>query len=454
MRKSRFIALALVAVVTLVVGAASAVAEPVPVEPGNAKPANFEPASACGCHSALVEQWQKSLHAQALTDPIYVAKLEEAKKANPALGPFCNKCHGPAATMTGEAGAAELSVGVADGITCAWCHQVTGNDGKEIANTSQLVLPDGTRRAQIKDPQAPHKAAYSEFHESPEFCGGCHNVNHPINGMHLEATYSEYIESPWAKEGVTCQDCHMSLAPGTIGPYEGVAAAGGPKRGNIYSMSFVGANVELGDAAAATALLKSAAELDVEVPEIVGGGADVKVTITNVGAGHHLPTGLTEVREMWLEVSLIDGSGNKTPVGERRFGTILQDDEGNAPVELWEATKIKSDDRIPARESVTETYRVTLPDGVEAATLEAALRYRSTDDELPKKAGTKNPVTDMAVQTTQVYANEAAQQAASKQDVNQGESRDSMNLAIALVGLAVIAGIIVLVVVKSRKPRA
>lgn len=455
MQKLRRFALILTGAFLVVATTAGiACAAGVPVEPGNAKPANFEPAGACGCHATLVEQWGKSLHAQALTDPIYVAKLAEATEANPALGGFCKKCHGPAATMTGEIDKKEMSAGVAGGILCSFCHQVVGDTGA-IANTSQLVVPDGTRRAQLEEPQAPHKAAYSAFHDTSVICGGCHNVNHPINGMHLESTYAEWKTSPYAEEGVTCQDCHMSREPGVIGPYTGTAAPGVPERDNIYSMTFTGANIELGDESAVRAMLRSAATLELEAPEVLAGGAgDVKVTVTNVGAGHDLPTGLTEVREMWLEVFIEDADGTKTPVGERRFGTILEDDEGNAPVELWEATKIKSDDRIGARESVTETYRLTLPDGVDSATLKAALLYRSTGDDLAKKAGTKNPITEMAAATTRVFSSEEALEAATRADANQGRSRDTIPLVFALAGLAVVGVIVVFVIWKARRARA
>jgi len=163
-------------------------------------------------------------------------------------------------------------------------------------------------------------------------------------------------------------------------------------------MSFVGANAILSPPELATAMLQSAADVTLEMPEIVAPGseASLTVTVTNKGAGHYLPTGLTEVREMWLEVFAENEAGEKTVIAERKFGTILQDDKGNAPVELWEATKIKSDDRIPPRESVEQSATFKMPDGVDTANVTAALYYRSVPDELAEKAGVDNPVTTMA----------------------------------------------------------
>jgi hypothetical protein len=456
MRRTRSVLFVLSVCALLAASAVVAYAAGVPVEKGNAEPENFEPVAACGCHSALIDQWSRSMHAQALTDPLYLTKLEEAQKAtNGAIGPFCQKCHGPAATMTGEIGKDSMSAGVMGGVNCSFCHQVVGIKDGDVGNTSHLVQLDGIRRAQIRDPKAPHPAAYSAFHESAEFCGGCHNVMHPVNGMHLEATYKEWSESDYAKEGVVCQDCHMSQAPGVVGPSTGQAAGGAPQRSNIYTMTFTGANVGLGNPELATAMLKSAATIDLEVPEVIESGAsDVKVTITNKGAGHYLPTGLTEVREMWLEVSAESADGEFTPVGEHRFGTILQDDEGNSPVELWEATKIKSDDRIPPRESVTKTFSFSLPAGADKATLKAALLYRSAPEEMAQKAGVENPTTEMASVSKAVFSSEEARLADSQEQVGQGAFFDGMNLAVALLGMAAIVGLIAFFMMRSRKAAA
>jgi hypothetical protein len=443
----------LVATAIVLAMAASAFAEAVPVEPGAASAAQFGSYTECGCHAALIEQWAPSMHAQALTDPLYLTKLEEAEKATGGkLGAFCNKCHGPIATMARAFEAGPLEGVSAEGVTCSFCHQAVGLAGKP-ANTAHLVETDGVRRAQLKDPQAPHPAAYSEFHTSAEICGGCHNVDHPINGVHLEATYTEWLESPYAAEGIVCQDCHMSVEPGTIGPTRGQAAAGGPERDNIYKMTFVGGQVALGPAEVATARLKSAATIALEIDDILAPGEETSltVTITNSGAGHYLPTGLTEVRQMWLEVVAEGPDGEPAKVGERRFGTILRDDKGNAPVELWEAVAIESDDRIPPRESVTESYAFTMPQGVDRATVKASLLYKSAPDEFAEKAGVDNPTTEMAVAVQEVFTTEDAKAAALQ---TQTAGTESWNIIVLVVGLAAIFGLVAFFLFKARAKRA
>ena len=51
------------------------------------------------------------------------------------------------------------------------------------------------------------------------FCGTCHDVNN-INGFRLEEAFSDYITSPAARNGTSCQDCHMGTRPGEVSGYE------------------------------------------------------------------------------------------------------------------------------------------------------------------------------------------------------------------------------------------
>jgi len=414
MRRTRFVVgFALLATVVMFAGATSAFAASVPVKPGAATPSQFVSAQGCRCHGSLVAEWQASMHSKALEDPLFTTKVAEGDKATGNnLGPFCRRCHAPVANMTGEDNSASMSPASAEGITCTFCHQIT-SVAKPVGNVSQLIEANGVYRGQIEDPQSPHEPVYSALHKTSEVCGGCHNVMHPVNGMHLESTYAEWQKSPQAKQGIQCQDCHMSETPPTVGPSTGSAASGAATRPNIYHMTFAGAQVALGDPARATALLKSAAKVEVSAPEIVAAGTKGKVSVkvTNTGAGHSLPTGLTEVRQMWLELVVVDDAGKETLLGTHVYGTVLKDAKGKHPVQLWDATSIYSDDRIAPMESVTETFKVALPDGVTAADLRARLLYKSTGDDLAKAAGVENPVTTMAEAVARVFATPEAKAA-------------------------------------------
>jgi hypothetical protein len=440
------------AVVLVVSGAAMAVGAPRPVAANNTPVKGFAAAQTCDCHSGFLGEWEQSMHAKALTDPLYKTKVTEANAASGGkLGPFCVKCHGPVATMTGQTGKVDPTKASGQGIGCSFCHQVTGATAP-TNNVALLVDPTGVYRAQIATPTAPHPTAFSAFHATSQICGSCHNVSHPGNGLPIEATYTEWQGSPQAKAGVQCQGCHMSAAPGQIGPSMGWDAGGGPRR-PVYQMTFTGAQVALSNPTLAEAMLQSAAELKLEAPGILEGSKTTSATVTikNVGAGHNLPTGLTEVREMWLQVNFVDSEGTETELGKHVFGTVLKDAAGKYPVEFWNATGIQSDDRIPPMGTTTDSYKIVFPEGVTAGTIKAQLLYRSTSDEAAKKAGVKNPVTVMAEESLPVYTTADAQHKANEIYLSQAASAPLTPLVIAIVGMLTCVGLIIYFVRAGRK---
>jgi len=454
MTKLRGAALAAaLAVVLIVAGAGSAFAASRPVAANNTPATGFAGEQTCDCHSNFITEWQQSMHSKALTDPLFKTKLAEGNAATSnALGPFCLKCHGPVGTMTNQLGNTDPNVAAAQGIPCSFCHQVTGASSP-TNNVSLLVDPSGTYRAQIATPTAPHPTAVSTFHNSAEICGSCHNVAHPGNGLPVEATYSEWLASPQAKAGTTCQDCHMSQTPGQIGPSVGWDAGGGPRR-PVYQMSFMGAQVGLGNPILAEQMLQNAATLQLDSPGVLEGAksTSVTVTITNVGAGHDLPTGLTEVRQMWLDVTFTGPDGKVTELGKHTYGTVLKDASGKYPAELWNATGIQSDDRIPPMGVSVSSYRFSLPDGAEYGTIKAQLLYRSAPADLAKKAGAPNPTTVMAEQSQPVYASVAAERQANAGELNAAADSPIMPLVISILGLLVIFGLIIFFVWWGRRP--
>ncbi len=121
----------------------------------NVPSASFAPAAECGCHAGLLTQWTTSMHAKAITDPLYLYKLGEANDATDgALGPFCNGCHTPVGVMSGEAIGSDLSK-VSDvakeGVTCDFCHQIKGTAGP-LGNTSVDITADAIKRAVVDEP--------------------------------------------------------------------------------------------------------------------------------------------------------------------------------------------------------------------------------------------------------------------------------------------------------------
>jgi len=139
-----------------------------------------------------------------------------------------------------------------------------------------------------------HRSRRSGLLRSPELCGTCHEVTGPE--LFVEPTLSEYLAS-----GVTmsCVDCHM------------------PRHKNQTSHRFVGLDPPWGAPEAAhTQAADEARALLAAALAIRGRRDDDRCTIevTNIGAGHDVPTGATFLRAIWLETTL------ETPSGITRTG--------------------------------------------------------------------------------------------------------------------------------------
>jgi hypothetical protein len=319
---------------------------------------------------------------------------------------FCSSCHAPLAVATGEIPGGEATFLTDDGVSCDACHtakrvrEVHGGGG---ANAS-LVIDDGeTRYGPLADP-APteaHESGHSEVHGRAEFCSACHTLTHPHNGLVIENTYEEWKESPYAKAGIQCQDCHMRTVEQalevarTMKPLDvpGKAFEDGEERPNVHAHLFVGANVnaKLTGASAAHATeaerrLKSAATLAVTIEEDA-----IEVAVTNVAAGHAIPTSITELRQVWIDLKVTDAAGKeifrsgaidengRVDPGAVMYHSVLVDAEGKVTYLPWRAAKMVKEKLIPPKQTVRERYAFKTPAG---ATVRAVLRYRSAPQDV------------------------------------------------------------------------
>ncbi|QPJ64572.1 MAG: hypothetical protein G3M78_03845 [Candidatus Nitrohelix vancouverensis] len=183
------------------------------------------------CHPRHFNEWRVSNHAYGQLSPFMnnFNKLMHQKTSGTA-GAFCVRCHSPMAIIMGEDPLApvELRNTVAiEGITCVVCHRMVGNHGKTRAEVfikkgpieEELFGPfDGIKQIPIgREGELTHKASMSKNISSGQFCGQCHDV--PVaNGFRLEDLFGEWRNSPAAREGTTCQDCHMGVEQGVKSP--------------------------------------------------------------------------------------------------------------------------------------------------------------------------------------------------------------------------------------------
>ncbi len=390
----------------------------------------YEEPEACKlCHKEIYAQWHGTMHSHATDDPFYAGSFRLASRETEGLvDSFCSACHTPAGFLAGEippADHSKLSDVSANGVFCDFCHTLTGHEAP--VNAEYLVAPGDVKRGPFGDGDAmAHEVAFSEFHTNPEFCATCHDVDHPVNGLHLETTYREWAAGPYntgdPETRTICQDCHMTPGPGVTKPNPGKASEIANERPHIFTHSAVGGGAvaallgEVETMRLATERLQAAAELSLDLPATVRAGepAEIRVNVTNVGCGHSIPTGVAELREVWLELIVEDaarkavfssgqfGETGEIAEGAVKYGVVVADADGNPTPKFWLAASKLSDHRIPPQETVTETYTVPVPaDATGPLKVRARLRYRAASPELLREtmgpdAEVDLPVVDMA----------------------------------------------------------
>ncbi len=259
------------------------------------------------------------------------------------------------------------------GISCEVCHQVSGPNpddtflgrlGDGISNNAFLMVPGHTKFGPLSDPQPnpEHDSAFSVdlegndgYLRSSEFCGACHDVRtppgaglteDPLTGepfQRLENLFTEWKNGPYGPINnqvggvVSCQDCHMDVGPpAPAATYPSGATTVYPRpsmvteRDEVSTHYFTGVDIALvdfpgqddtgldehgnviGQIQRRQILLESAANLSITAPAAVtsGGTLQLFVNVTNSGTGHNLPSGFSQERQMWVELTVKDAAAN------------------------------------------------------------------------------------------------------------------------------------------------
>lgn len=395
-------------------------------QPKKITSSDFTSPSRCGgCHNELFEQWQGSMHENAWRDPVfqkfYKLASEETKGE---MDEFCIQCHSPVGYLSYEippTDGSKLSDIGKRGVQCDFCHTLSKQ--LKVGDFQIESAPGTTKRGPFSDSQSPwHETHYSELHTTAEFCGSCHNLNHPDNNLPLEKTYTEWNEGPYKEAGTQCQDCHMTPGPQVNKPNPGKAASMGPEREHIFTHEVVGGNAALTGwfgserhKKLVTERLGEVISLKLVSPQLLSPGekGTVSIKVVNTGCGHYFPTGLTELRQAWLEVEVTDDNDelvfdsgkvdNKGNIDKSAhiFNTIILDKDGEQTDKIWLAEKIKRDRRIPPKGSLRENYTIEVPEDAEAPfSVEVTLKYRSMPqslaDELFGEGKFEVPIIEMA----------------------------------------------------------
>ncbi|KAA0888333.1 cytochrome c family protein [Oryzomonas rubra] len=399
----------------------------------NKSKAEFTPPSVCKeCHVKQYKEWAGSVHSLAFVDPIYQGELNKAGKAvGHEVTRQCEGCHSPAGMVAGEiqgAGNSGLSEMALAGVSCDICHSINGvthwqTPSHEPENGSFILTPGVETKEGIQllkhGPLKPHNACGGGFHECVEsglhlqadLCASCHQVYHYDAHFPLEATYIEWKHGPYAQKNILCQDCHMvdienfkRSADEFVKPerkeyrhyFNGanylltyLAAGAAKKAGDTNHAKILMKQYEM-----AVERLKSAGDLELAPVYRDGHLAELRVRVKNVRAGHNLPTSLTNVRQMWLEVTAKDETGKTVmtsgevrndgtlPDNARLFNSDGMGENFHFAVDPWVITSFSRHDTIPPRGYKDVFYGIATLGMAKSLSIEVKLRYRQADQKV------------------------------------------------------------------------
>lgn len=176
----------------------------------------------------------------------------------------------------------------------------------------------------------------------------------------------------------------------------GKACTTGPVRDYMYTHEFIGGNAVITKLMGsekhsdmAIKRLQNAAELEVNFEKDKTGLGNLVVKVINETAGHNLPTSLTEVREMWLEILVKDKKGNivyqsgvldkegNIPEGSEVFNAYAVDESGKHTVKPWEIARFEYNNTIPPKGFKKVNYKFALPKNEKELDITVKLNYRS-----------------------------------------------------------------------------
>jgi len=183
----------------------------------------------------------------------------------------------------------------------------------------------------VAEASAPHgKVNVRPFFEQADFCGACHQFapgEAPVvHGTTLQNTIEEWRASRAAREGRTCQSCHM------------------PDRRHYFR--------GIHDPETVRAALGWSFDA-----RSSGGRVAARMTLTNVAIGHAFPTYV--VPQVWMRIELLDDGGAIRASSERLVARTVTFAAGT-----WSQV---ADTRLLPDQTATLTYDGPIPPGVRTA---------------------------------------------------------------------------------------
>lgn len=301
-----------------------------------------------GCHRDIHRMWRASAHASSLDSGVFLEAYQEAESSlGPAMSRQCLSCHAPAIAVNQDIKLALKTTW--EGVSCDVCHSLVSVD--LTATPPRLALQVGpVKRGPIRDAASgAHDVAYSELHTTALVCAGCHEYTN-LEGTPIITTYSEWKESAAAKDGRSCQSCHMEHTRADVVD---------PK---VKRVASAGVNLHEMPGGHSLSQLHKALGLSIQTRRN-GDALEIEVGLTNKGAGHAVPTGMPG-RRVILAVGVQTTNGKSFE--ERRVYAKAMGGADGKPVprdsaNFAKGVRVQSDTRIRAGEKRNESFRFMVP---------------------------------------------------------------------------------------------
>ncbi|MEH6472812.1 MAG: multiheme c-type cytochrome [Halopseudomonas sp.] len=247
--------------------------------------ASLSPNDCGSCHPQQRADWSQSLHSRAM-GPGLMGQLIDMPAHATGDHQSCLRCHAPLAEQA-QALVNEIESGNSqglhrEGLICAACHvrqHQRFGPARQDGSTPDANTP------------LPHNGwTATDAFEDSRFCAACHQFEpdeFALNGKLLEDTYNEWLNSPYAEQGVSCQSCHM------------------PERRHLWR--------GIHD----PEMVRQGVDINAQTGRISADQIEANLTISNSGTGHRFPTYVTP--QVVLEGYQEDRNGARIAGSESYF---------------------------------------------------------------------------------------------------------------------------------------
>jgi nitrate/TMAO reductase-like tetraheme cytochrome c subunit len=323
----------------------------------------FPASSKCKkCHLRAFEEYEESVVARAIVTPTFRAMLEDyASKGKDKR--FCLNCHAPQATVFPDLADTMVKQIVSgdptfEGVGCVQCHLIKSVEPNVKGQSPLKLEPGRTVFGGYKDPieSKAHDTQFLELYKKSDLCLSCHTIA-PTGVPEAEAV-GNWKGSKAAKEGKTCQTCHMPQGFGE--------SANEEKKRDIAGHEFNGRS---------PALRKQAFDLDYD-NEVQGGKTKLTVKVKNL-VPHNVPTTHPIWNQVYLQLIIKGRNLNEVFKEKRFYGKTFTDAKGNETLMDHDAVKLVKDTTLKADEVRTETFTFPTPPDTPSFDIEISMHYDS-----------------------------------------------------------------------------